>query len=196
MKSMKLTVLWPQGTTLPVRIHRGATAAELLELLKFSVASGYEMFLTYKGFLLNPNKTLESQLIRDGSTLNVEFVPEGTVLEEEVSPCHFQKNLQEIYAEALRLSDLKYSIIDSNPNGGLTYQELLKMDQQSETSEEEELTIISESECIQTEPLPSFWISPNKNFDENGPQGKDFIETVDSASSALIAKQDNNDWAW
>ena len=194
MSSIRLTVLWPQGTVLPVRIRRGAKASELFELLKFSVASGFEMYLIYKGFILNPNETLESQLIEDNSTLNVEFVPEGVDFHHEWELYKIQTKMQDIYEENLRLNDVRYAMIEGHPTANLTYEEILRLEQSEEQSDEEpeEPTIIAKPDKIATEPLPVFWLSPLTSE-------SNLYDSLFDSQCPVIADAEtkkNGSWSW
>ena len=193
MNYIRLNVLWPQGTVIPVRIRRGAKASELFELLKFSVASGHEMYLIYKGFVLNPNETLESQIIEENPTLKVEFVPEGYDLELELNLTRLHSKMQDIYEESLRLDDLRFAMIESHPAGKLTYEEILRMEESSDFSdvEEHEPVIIQKPDKIPTEPLPCFWVTPNTFENE-------YKKFTDSQNLQGTSTQDSpiNDKSW
>ena len=194
---MRLTVLWPQGTVLPVRIRRGAKASELFELLKFSVASGHEMYLIYKGFVLNPNETLESQLIEDNSTLTVEFVPEGFDLEHNMTLSRVHSKMQDIYEENLRLDDLRFAMIESHPAGKLTYEEILRMEDSPDVSdiEDDEPVIIEKPEKIPTDPLPCFWVTPY-SFEKEYKKFTDSYDFKEILNSIGNPSNDDKDKSW
>lgn len=196
MNFLRLTVLWPQGTILPVRMRKDAKGADLIQLLRFSVSDGWELFLIYKGILLNPNETLEDQYIDDNATLNVEFVPECSTVSEIVQSVHLQQKVQELYVESLRLNDLKYDLLESHPNGKLAYEELLRLEQESDEPEEEEPTKIVKAQTIPTSPLPPFWETNDDFADFDDTSDKSNYLSPADGSPALLTKRKKSGWTW
>ncbi|EAY00001.1 hypothetical protein TVAG_029050 [Trichomonas vaginalis G3] len=196
MNFLRLTVLWPQGTILPVRVRKDAKGSDLIQLLHFSVSEGWEMFLIYKGILLNPNETLEDQIIDENATLYVEFVPQGSTVSEIVQSTRLQQKVQELYIESLRLNDLKYDLLESHPNGKLAYEELLRLEQESDDPEEDEPTKILKPDKISTSPLPAFWESNDDLTDVDESSDKSNYLSPAEGSPTLLTKRKKSGWTW
>lgn len=189
---MKVRVQWSRGAILPVLTKGSAKASELSRLLRFACSPNDEVILLHNGVPLNPELTLESQLVRENDILEAYITRKSSN-----NPDELESKIHSIVFEAARVSDRHYDALENERHRNESvkksssdddYMDLFGYDRKDEDK--------PQKEAITSEPLPTFWTRPN-------PEPPTMLNTylptkVTSIEEAgqFLEKQGWSSWMW
>jgi hypothetical protein len=104
---IRVIVQWPNGSRLPVRIEEGQTVRDLEKMLRFAVQSESEVRLFAGTRRLDRDTELNEQEITFDSVLIAKMEPKGVKLREADKRRILTKEIEDLYRESLRLSDIR-----------------------------------------------------------------------------------------
>ena len=142
---MRIIVVWPQGSQLPVRISGSAPVSDLTHLLRFVCQRGNKLAFVHNGVLLDEERTFGEQGIKKEANIHV-IIVNSTGLESMRSSLDGVKN------EMLRLSDLRNR--RKEPEKGVLQG---KEESTSDETFEPPMVIAPKPVGIREDPLPSMW---------------------------------------
>ncbi|KAK8891040.1 hypothetical protein M9Y10_028244 [Tritrichomonas musculus] len=188
---IKVRVQWSRGAILPVLTKGSAKTSELTRLLRFACSPNDEVVLLHNGVPLNPDLSLESQLVKENDILEAFITRKSSNNSDELD-----SKIHSIVFEAARVSDRHYDAIEKESyrveptkksSSDDDYMDLFDFDNKED--KKKKLSISSE-------PLPTFWVKPN-------PEPPDLLNTyvptkVNSIEEAgqFLEKQGWSSWMW
>lgn len=155
---MKVRVQWSRGAILPVLTKTTAKASELSRLLRFACSPNDEIALLHNGVPLNPDLTLESQLVKENDILEACITRKFSN-----NPDQLESKIHSIVFEAARVSDRHYDALENKPYRNETVKKTSSDDDYLELFDYDRKEDENEKESITSEPLPTFWARPNQN---------------------------------
>ncbi|OHT09637.1 hypothetical protein TRFO_21452 [Tritrichomonas foetus] len=190
-KELKVRVQWSRGTILPVLTKGTATAAELSRLLRFACSPLDEVVLLHNGVPLNPDLSLECQLIKDNDILEAFIVRKTSGNSDGLA-----SKINSIVFEAARVADRHFNALENEPyrpepkkksSSDDDYFDLLETDNNYDRDSKATIT---------SEPLPTFWVPPKT--DPPDVLNKYVPTKVSSIEEAgqFLEKQGWSSWMW
>ena len=202
----QVRIIWPSGEIIPVIIRKDSTVTDLIFLLQYIRKQQQNVLLFYRGILMNPSKTVYSQVPQENELINVGFVKfQGINNKVDFTQwLRTQTKAEEIYKEALRINDFKLDLLENNPAITLYYKESLDSSmneniEQHEKSatESQEVTVPPKSENLNKQPLPTFWEKKKEtpSEDENNVIVVPYFSSIEEAGD-FFSKKRWGDWNW
>ena len=146
---MRLVIVWPQGSKLPVRISRTDPVSELAHLLRFVCHRNKKLVFFHNGTALDPRRTFQELGINHDQHITVQIVEKDG---DEVND-QFEDPVR---TEMLRLTDLRYQKRDSEM-GVIPRRE----DSTSDETFDSPMVISAKPITIREDPLPAMWNDPH-----------------------------------
>ena len=199
----QVRIIWPSGEIIPVIIRRDSTVTDLIFILKCIRKQQQDVLLFYRGILMNPCKTVCSQVSHENELINVGFVKFQGI--NDTVDFHqwlrTQMKVEEIYKEALRVNDFRLNLLENNPSVRIYYKEYL--DQTTEIEENERKLATSTAkgldekpEKVSSDPLPCFWNEkPETTDDDNNAIVVPYFSSIEEAGD-FFSKKNWGDWNW
>jgi hypothetical protein len=201
-RSIRLFVEWPDGSHLPVRLSRGATGEDLLDLISFCCRDDQQIILVFDGTCLNPRVQLCQQRIQENSTIKVVKLSDSfsdfIARRAESSPLALgEDSFESICPELLRITDLQFSIVEGHRNGGQLFRSMLMEQSDSDESDfDQPRTVLP----LQPAEIPRDPLPPLERFSDSDDEVFDRFDNVKQAdepeSSILHADGFKPEWHW
>ena len=188
---LKVRVQWSRGTILPVLTKGSATAAELSRLLRFACSPNDEVILLHNGVPLNPEQTLENQMVKENDILEA-FISRKPPNNSD----GLASKINSIVFEAARVADRHFDALENEPYRPEPKKKSSSDDDYFDLIDTENTYEKGKKVSISSEPLPTFWTRPK-------PEPPDLLNKyvptkVSSVEEAgqFLEKQGWSSWMW
>jgi len=197
-RTVRLTVHWPSGGILPIRIDRDEGISSLVRLLDLLADSKRVQHLVYRNSVINMQDSISSAGIDMDSDLYVVFESESVDYEFEYVT-NESGRLHDVFLESLRLHDIQLDKYDSMIHSHRDIKVFDVGDNFSPFSPSFEHTRIPEKAImIRGDPLPKFWsthgIDDRDSASDDG-SDQDSFSSLEDANS-FISKENWHGWIW
>jgi hypothetical protein len=162
-------VLWTDsGVRQSISSKRSATVRSVLAAAHLEAPPNSYPVCIWNGLSLQLDLPLSVQGVNGSADIFIVYrpnsIPRGNVFEDD------NRRQQQLYEEALRVSDISFFMVEASRHGDMLYKSMLvdqcASDQDSEADDEITLTVIDESgqkNHIPSEPLPKCWRGNEKS---------------------------------
>ena len=203
----QIRIIWPTGEIIPLIIRKDSTVTDLIFILKYNRKQQQDILLFYRGVLMNPSKTVSSQVPQQNELINAGFVKFQGINDIDFTQwLRTQTKVEEIYKEALRVNDFKLDLLENNPSVSIYYKEYLDTTENYDLFEDgsdaskslREKTVVPKTQKISEEPLPVFWGDKKDSSQEDENNNAIVVPYFSSIEEAgdYFSKNRWGDWNW
>lgn len=186
---LKIRVQWSRGAVLPVLTRGDATTAELSRLLRFACTPNDEVILIHNGIPLDPDRTLENQMIKDNDIIQALVVKRTNGDDDGLAA-----KIDSIVLEAARVSDRRFDALEMAPYRPTPRQKSSSDDDlydfyDEETDDRRKIFSIS------SEPLPAFWNEQKETDNTLNRTAPSKFCSIEEAGD-FLEKRGWSSWMW
>lgn len=195
---MDLTVILPNGRSVPVHIGPLSPAKEVVDMVYNDNSFSYYPFLIHDGHLLDLSLTLEYQGVQSGDTL---VVHEHKAMKDSPSRnidlTTFDEKVYSVMLEVLQIHDRFYESFESHKKAQIIYQKLYNSTISNESPHKSVTVIPDQKECASTDPLPMLEPEEQNELTDDDESDAYIVpfETIEEAGK-FFAKHPWNEWTW
>ena len=184
---LHLRVQWPDGTVLPIVIHKNAMGRDLVKMLRFACGPKQQITLVYNEHPLSPDVPIQGHGMKDGDSIQaiVRTIPQDDRRRIE--------SIAQVAREVAKLTDIKMDRLECHCG-------VLVPDESDDIGYGvTEVTVIPEkAEQMNDGPLPAFWQDTRTEEEEEEKErrlGDPMFTTLDEAGE-FFGKRGRGNWSW